>query len=541
MTRARVRLARRVAATALLCAALNVVAAQASGATRQAPAYDLVITGGTVVDGSGAPRRRADVAVAGDRIVAVAPRVDASRARRVIDATGLVVAPGFIDNHAHLVTLDAHPLAENFVRQGITTIMATLHSQDQPWPIDAYAARVRMAPNVGLFAGHTWIRKRVMGLANRAATSRELDWMQALVDSAMQQGALGLASGLEYVPASFAKTDEVVALARVAARYGGTYATHMRDEGVHLVEAVDEALQVGREAAIPVLINHHKVTGAAQFGWSARSLSRIDRAVAAGQRVAHDLYPYMAFSTYSDLMFPAWALADGPAEFARRVADTPTRERLVREMRVIFPEQAGPGPESIQFREMVAEPALQGKTLADYLRARHEPPTIERAIEALIRLQLAGGFIGIFHAMDERDVTRIMRHPLAMFETDGDLIELDKGFPHPRSLGAFPRVLSRYVRELHVLTLEQAIMKMTSQAARWWGQGDRGLVATGKLADIVVFDARTVTDQGGYTDPNHYPVGITTVIVNGIAVFEEGKMTGEKPGRFLVRPPVASR
>ena len=498
--------------------------------------YDIVIANGTVIDGTGARRMRADVALAGGRIVAVAPSLETSRAARVIDATGLIVAPGFIDNHAHLVTLEKLPHAENFLRQGITTIMASLHSQDQPWPMDEYRARVRMAPNVGLFAGHTWARKRVMQLANRAPSAAELDQMRVLVDQTMAKGgALGLATGLEYVPASFAEVDEVIALARVAAAYGGGYATHLKDEGPGLLDSVRDAIRIGREAGVPVLINHHKATGAAQFGWTAKSLALIDAANAAGQRVMVDVYPYTAFSTYSDLMFPAWALADGKDAFARRVAEPGTRARMVQDMRRIFPQQAGATPSSIQFREVEFDPSLAGRTLADYLSAQGRILTVDNGVEALIELQLKGGFIGIFHAMDEGDVERVMRHPLAMFETDGDLVELGKGFPHPRSLGSFPRILGRYVRERKVLTLEQAVFKMTAQPAAFWGQVDRGGIAPGKKADIVLFDAEQVADRATYADPHHFPEGIRYVLVNGTPMIDDGMLTAALPGEFLVR------
>ena len=520
-----------------------IVALGLAGATwawTDAPHYDLLIAHGTVVDGTGQPRFQSDVAVRGDRIVIVRPGIRADATTPVVDATGLVVSPGFIDNHAPLTTLEEHPLAENLLRQGITTVMASLHSQDQPWPLDAYAARVRMAPNVGLFAGHTWIRRRVMGLANRDPTPQELDEMRALVDQSMRQGALGLATGLEYVPASFAKTPEVIALASVAAAYGGSYVTHMRDEGPRLLESVDEAIRIGREAGLPVLINHHKATGAAQFGWTVRSLAAIDAAVRRGQRVAHDVYPYTAFSTYSDLMFPAWALADGPDAFRARVADAAVRARLVAEMQTIFPQQAGPGPASIQFRDIASEPSFQGRTLSDYLTARGQPDTIAAAVEALIDLQVRGGFIGIFHAMDEADMLRIMRHPLAMFGTDADLVEMSKGFPHPRSYGAFPRVLGQYVRDTPVLTLEAAIRKLTSMPAAWWGQEDRGTVAPGRRADLVLFDATRMADRATYADPHHYPDGVTHVVVNGVAVISGGRLTGERPGRFLSRRPASA-
>jgi N-acyl-D-aspartate/D-glutamate deacylase len=529
---------RTVAAVAVAAACASAPAQSPAPSPARPPAarYDIVITGGTLVDGTGAPRRRADVAIASDRIVAVGPGIETGNAARVIDARGMVVAPGFIDNHAHLVNLEKLPHAENFLRQGITTIMASLHSQDQPWPMEDYRARVKMAPNVGLFAGHTWTRKRVMQLQNRAPSAAELGEMRALVDATMKKGgALGLATGLEYVPASFASVDEVIALAKMVAPYGGRYVTHMKDEGPGLLESVRDAIRIGREAGIPVLINHHKATGAAQFGWTAKSLALIDEANAAGQRVAHDVYPYTAFSTYSDLRFPAWALADSKEAFAQRVKDPATRARLVDEMLRIFPQQAGATPASIQFRDVDFDPTLAGRTLEDYLKTRGRGVTLRDGVEALIELQLKGGFIGIFHAMDEGDVERVMRHPLAMFETDGDLVEPGKGFPHPRSLGSFPRVLGRYVRERHVLTLEQAVHKMTAQTADWWGQKEIGRFAEGARADIVIFDVERVADRATYTLPHHFPDGIRDVIVNGVPVIDTGVLTPALPGRFLDR------
>ena len=517
-----------------LALSLIVMGVFASGCA-DALEYDLLLQGGTVVDGTGAPRYVADVAIRGDRIVAVGADLPTTGAGRVVDATGLVVAPGFWDNHAHLVTLEEHPDAENFIRQGITTILAPLHSQDQPFPLDDYTARVRIGPNVGLFAGHTWIRKRVMGLENRPPTDEELAWMVALVDSSMQQGALGLSTGLEYVPAVFADTDEIVALAEVAAPYGGIYVTHMRDEGVRVLESISETLEVGRRAGIPVQINHHKVTGAAHWGLTEQTLAMFDSASAAGQEVVHDVYPYTAFSTYSDLMFPGWALADGPDAFQSRVNDQVTRRRMVSEMRTIFLQQTGSGPESIQFRNVDSYPEMQGRTLADFLTERGRPTTVNEAVEALIELQLEGGFIGIFEGMAEEDVIRIMRHPTAMFETDGDLVEPGVGFPHPRTYGSFPRILAKYVRDEGVLSLEEAVRKMTGLPAVWMGKSERGLLREGAIADVVVFDFGTIQDEAAYTDPHHYSTGVLHVFVGGVAVLENAEMTGARPGRFLER------
>lgn len=268
-----------------------------------------------------------------------------------------------------------------------------------------------MAPNVLLFAGHTWIREQVLGRDNRRPTGSELSAMADLVRAAMQDHAFGLASGLEYTPAAFANTDELIHLARVASEYGGMYVTHMRDEGVRVLEAVSEALAIGREAGVPVLINHHKVTGAEQFGQTELTLALIDVAVEAGQRVALDVYPYTAYSTYSDLMFPPWALEGTSQDFAERVGDPDTRARLVAEMIEIFPRQTGSDAASVQFREVDGRPDLTGRTLADYLEQTGRSADLDAAVDALIELQLNGRFIGIFHGMSEGDIRRLMRHP----------------------------------------------------------------------------------------------------------------------------------
>lgn len=500
--------------------------------------YDLLIRGGIVVDGSGEPRFRADVAIRGDRIVRVERSgIPTEQAATVINAEGLIVAPGFIDNHAHIATtIHEYPLAENFLRQGITTILASLHSGDQPWPLDAYAARLKVAPNVGFFAGHNWIRRRVLGLENRAPTAEELERMKGLVEETMKQGALGLSTGLLYVPGYYAKTEEIIELAKVAARYGGIYVTHMRDEGPGLLRSVEETIRIAREAGIPAQINHHKAVGAAQFGWSRRTLALIDAARAEGLDIKHDLYPYTASSTGSSILFPQWALAGGAKAFANRIADPTTRAQIEREMRAIFRERAGQDLTSIQFRVVPSAPQYNGKTLADMVRDRKLPNTIESGIKLVVELQLAGGFSAIYHSMDEEDVKRIMQHPWAMFETDGDPVGYGEGFPHPRSYGAFPRVLARYVRELKVLTLEEAIRKMTSAPALQIGQHERGMIREGMYADIVVFDPEKIQDLATYSDPHRYSVGVVHLLVNGVPVIRHAALTGEKPGRVLRGP-----
>ncbi len=532
--------AERIAHSAARIAVAVVVFPLLTVPAAAAQTYDVVIRGGTIVDGTGEARYRADVGIMGDRIVAVSRAgISPGEGRTVIDATGRVVTPGFIDNHSHTQeSIADDPLAENFLRQGITTLVASLHSGDQPSPLDEWAVSVRSAPNMAYFAGHTWTRKQVLGMEDRDPTSEEMERMKDLVAESMREGAMGLATGLLYVPANYAKTEEVIELAKVAAAHGGIYVSHMRGEGAGLIESVAEVIRIADEAGIPSQINHHKAAGAGQWGWSERTLAMIDSANAAGLTVVHDLYPYAASSTGSSILFPQWSLAGGDAAFAERVADPATRARMEVDMRVLWDTDRGGSDLSlVQFRVLPSDPSYNGRRLSDYAIDRgFDPMDQEAGIDLAIELQLKGGFSAIYHIMDEADVVRIMQHPLAMIETDGDNVGFGVGFPHPRSYGAFPRVLSRYVREMQVITLEEAVKKMTSMPARWLGRTDRGVIAEGMLADVAVFDPDVIGDRATYTDPHRYSVGIEELLVNGVPVIRKGALTGEKPGRWLRGP-----
>jgi len=313
--------------------------------------------------------------------------------------------------------------------------------------------------------------------------------------------------------------------------------THMRNEATGLLDSVRETIRIAAEADIPAQINHHKAAGVSQWGWSERSIALIDSARAAGLDVTHDLYPYTASSTSSAILFPQWALAGGADAFAERVSDAEERVRMEEDMRRIFQsDRTGGDLSRVQFRVLPSDPSYNGKRLSDMAADRGLPNNLETGVDLAIELQLQGGFSAIYHAMDEGDVIRILQHPISMIETDGDPVAYGVGYPHPRSYGAFPRVLARYVRELGVISLEEAVKKMTSMPAWRISQSERGRIAVGAFADLVVFDPDAVADQATFTDPHRYPVGIHHVVVNGTPVIVGSALTGERPGRWIRGP-----
>jgi len=497
---------------------------------------DWIISGAQIVDGSGNKPFYADLGIKDGKIAVISPTpLDPTRSNNILDAKGLFVCPGFIDLHTNITTNAQNlPLAENFIRQGTTSVLASLHSGDQPWPIDTYADTLRFAANIGFFAGHSWVRKRIMGLENRQASPEELDSMRFYVAASMQQGALGLATGLEYVPANYASEEEIVALAKVAAQYQGIYFTHMRNEMDEVMASIRESIAIGAKAGIPVEINHLKAAGKPQWGWSQQMLALLDSARAEGIDVTADVYPYMAYSTFSSILIPQWAMAGGREGLIERLKNPELREKIRAEMREIIMRDPGADDLSlIQFRDFPLDPAFKGKTLEDYARHLGKPLTLETTIDLMLEIETKGGFYGIFHAMNEDDLRNFIRHPLTMFDSDADLVVFGAEHPHPRCYGAFPRVLEKYVREEKLLTLEEAIHRMTALPAQRIGQSNRGLIQTGNYADLTLLDFQNVKDNATYTDPHHYPSGIEYVFVNGTLVLNKGEMTGQKPGMWL--------
>jgi N-acyl-D-amino-acid deacylase len=522
---------RRVAILALL----------ASGALAAQPAaYDLILRNGRVIDGTGSPWYRADLAIKGDSIVRIAPSIS-EPAGRTIDVAGLVVAPGFIDIHTHARRgIFEVPTADNYVRQGVTTLVEGPDGSS-PLPLrpfyDKLTAR-RFTPNFASFVGQGSIRSAVIGEANRPATPDELEKMRQIVRQGMEDGAFGLSSGLFYVPGTFTPTAEVVELARVAGRMGGIYISHMRDEARGVVDSVRETIAIGEQGGLPTQVTHHKVIGKMFWGRSVETLKLVDEARARGVDATIDSYPYTASSTsITAALLPAWAQEGGRSELLKRLDNRETRERIKAESAgLIRNERGGGDPRNVVAASCQFDPSLAGKNLAEITTKRGLPVTIENAAETAMWIVMEGGCQGIFHAIGEDDLQRILVHPATMIGSDGEVAIFGRNVPHPRSYGTFVRVLGRYVRELKVLSLETAVQKMSAFPAQRLGLSDRGVLKQGLKADIAVFDPARVADTATFEKPHSYAAGVSTVIVNGEIVFEKGAMTAVRPGRVLYGP-----
>ena len=518
---------------------LPLVLSAAPLAAQDAERFDLLIRGGRVVDGTGNPWLRADVAVRGDRIARIGHLPDAD-ADRILDAGGLVVAPGFVDPHTHAVRgIFDVPTADNYLLQGVTTLTEG-NDGSSPWPIGEHLARIAdagVSPNWAVFAGQGTIRRTVMGSDDREPTRDELDRMRALVAQAMEEGAFGLSTGLFYVPGSFTAAEEVIALSAVAAGYGGIYISHMRDEALGLLDSVRETIRIGAEAGIPVQITHHKALGRGAWGRSADSLALVDAARARGIDVTIDQYPYTASQTSITAVVPQWAQAGGTQALIARLRDPETRRRIREEIvHRIEHDRGGGDPANVVIGLCAWDRSLEGKSLADVLAGRGVEATLAHAADLVMEIVENGGARAIYHAMDEGDVERIMRHPATAVGSDGGVSVFGAGVPHPREYGTFARVLGRYVRERGVLTLEEAVRKMSGATAARLGLQDRGLLREGFFADVAVFDPGRIIDRATFEDPHRYADGVEYVLVNGILVVDGGAHTGARPGRVLHGP-----
>ena len=505
-------------------------------------AYDVVIRGGTVFDGTGAPGIDADVAINGDRIVAIG-RALGDSARQVIDARGLAVAPGFIDIHSHADgTMFQDPRSESVIRQGVTTVIVGQDGSSRGPTSDGrtldsvFSAIDALPPtlNVASMVGLGTVRHVVVGDVDRPATPDELARMTALVEAALAAGACGASSGLEYTPGEFAPRDELIALCRPLASRGLPYATHMRNEDDRVVESVDEAIAVATGAGCRLQISHLKTEGPRNWGKLDTVFAHIESAHRSGLDVAFDRYPYVAYQTGLSNLFPKWSEDGGTDAFVARLADPSLTAKLREAVSQKIALLGGWDHVLISDVKSESDRAVEGQRLGTYASVTHQDP-YEAAVALLTRSRGDVGMVGF--AMSEENLKRILAHPLAMVCSDGGAAALDgpahAGHPHPRSLGTFPRILGIYVRETHTLTLPQAIHKMSGFAASRVKLADRGRLAVGFAADVVVFDPATVRDRATFAEPFQYPDGIRTVLVNGAVALQDGEHAAGRNGRAL--------
>ncbi len=534
--------------------------------------FDLVIQNGKIVDGAGNPWYKGDVAIAEGKIVTVGKSLRAE-ADETLDATGLIVAPGFIDAHSHSdsVTLFYRQM-ESTVMQGITTVVAgqcgssiapinpalkdELEKRWLGWlppelefkitwnSFDEYLKEEEkegLGANVAHLVGHGAVRIASMGFEAREPTPGELDDMREYTAEAMEAGAYGLSTGLIYPPGIFAKTDEIIEVTKVAARYGGIYDSHIRGEGKTLMKSLEEAITIGEEAEIPVQISHHKAATKSLWGKSADSLALIENARGRGLDVTVDQYPYKAGSTSLVTCLPPWAHEGGMERLLDRLRDQQLKEKMQEDIEKGIPgweNFAGElGWENVYVTSVKSDDnkSVEGKNLNEIQEMRGDPDAFTSLFDLISEEE---GRVGmVIFAMDEGDVRRIMRHHLQMVGTDSGSSTtsgyMRRGKPHPRGYGTYPRILGRYVRELGVLRLEEAVRKMTSMPAQRFGILDRGLVRPGMRADITVFDPDTVIDKATYQDPHQFPEGIEYVVVNGRVTVDKGKYTGALAGKTL--------
>ena len=510
-------------------------AAALAGQTRTAePRYDLVIAGGRVIDGSGAPARRADLAIAGGEIAAVGT-IDRQAAREVIDATNLVVAPGFIDVHTHADDVADQPRAENFVRMGVTTIVAG-NCGGSALDVGEALARIEqtgVSVNFATLVGHNTVRRAVMGTENRLPTLTELTKMRSLVWRAMADGAFGLSTGLQYVPGTYASAPELIELARVAGNAGGIYASHMRNEGTELEEAIQETIRVGEAGGCRIQISHLKVDSPSHWGASEKALVLIDAARKRGLKIAADQYAYTAASSSLGIRFPSWVLEGGQERIVERLNDSATWAKVKGGMRDLLAER---GLKDLSFAVVASyrhDPSLTGLSMKQVATRLQGSDSADAQLEAARQMMINGGAAMVYHFMSDADVERIMRHPLAGFASDSGVLIPGEGSPHPRGYGNAVRVLGEYVRTRKIISLEEAVRKMTSLPAEHFGFARRGRLDTGYAADVVVFDPATVSDAATFERPHAFATGVPFVLVNGVVVVRDGQHTGAKPGRTL--------
>ena len=500
--------------------------------------FDLVLTGGKVVDGTGNAWFYGDVGVQNGKIAFVG-KLPSPNATRVIDVKGLVIAPGFIDVHAHIERNDLQvPTADNFIFDGVTSVI-TGNCGGSKTDLARYFFQldsVRTSVNVATLIGHNSVRNAVMGISRRDPTTEEQIRMETLVENAMLAGAAGLSTGLIYTPGTYSKTPEVLGLAKAAARHNGVYASHIRSEGDHVTQAIEEAINIGREAQMPVQISHFKVTYKPNWGRSVHTLAQVEKARNEGIDVTIDQYPYIASSTTLNTVLPTWVFSGGKDSLLTRLSDPAIREQIKAEMVSILKSKQMKNYAYAVVARYAADTTFNGKNISEVNRMKGRKAKAMKEAETILEMVENGSAQMVFFSMHEDDLQRIMQYPFNMFASDAGIARYGEGSPHPRTYGTNARVLGHYVRSLKIVRLEEAIRRMTSLPAQKFQLRDRGLVREGMAADLVVFDENTVSDQSTFNHPHAYSTGFAFVLVNGVITLEYGKHTGARNGAILKGP-----
>lgn len=501
-------------------------------------ACDILIKNGRIIDGAGNSWFYGDVAVKNGKIIAIGKLADYA-APKIIDANKMIIAPGFIDVHGHVEgAIFQWPTADNYIYDGVTTVItgncggSSSNLQNFFHRIDSLHPSI----NIASLVGHNTIRDQVMHHDNRLPTSTEQQQMESLVETAMKDGAVGLSTGLIYIPGTFANTEEVVGLAKMASRYNGVYASHIRNEESQAVEAITEAIKIGKAANIPVEISHFKIGGKANWGTSNVTLGLVQQARLEGWDVTIDQYPYTASSTNLGVRLPDWAFAGGNDSLKIRLHDPVVRTQIKKEMLQQLQQYKFKNYSYCVVASYPADSSYNGKSITDINKLMGRRSKAPQEAETIMDMVEKGGAQMVYHSMNEDDVKYIMKYPFCMSGADAGVPVPGKGMPHPRGYGTNARVLGRYVREEKVITLEEAIRRMTSLAAQKFQLKDRGLLKEGMAADIVIFDDKTVSDHATFEQPHQYSTGFYYVLVNGQLVVENGKHTGVRSGIPLYGP-----
>jgi N-acyl-D-amino-acid deacylase len=497
--------------------------------------FDLLIRNARVVDGTGNAWYRADIGIKSGKIASIG-RLTAATADRVIDAAGRVASPGFIDVHTHVEgAVEQVPRGDNYLLDGVTTIV-TGNCGSSNIKLAEWFQKLQglgLGLNVATLIGHNSVRSEVMGTANRLATAEEIAKMQALVERGMQEGAVGFSTGLIYIPGTYSNTEEVVALGKAAAQFGGVYASHMRDEGDRVIEAINEAVTVGKESGLRVQWSHFKIDTPRIWGYSEKTIALVEKYRREGVDVVVDQYPYDRSSTNLGITLPSWALADGPAKVTERLRDKATRAKIAGEMKEMVTKLGHKDYSYAAVASFRPDKSYEGKTISEINVMKGRAKTMDQEIQTILDMMETGGAQMVYHSMGGVDVERIMRYPNTAVASDGGIRVFGQGMPHPRSYGTNARTLAEWVRERRVLTLEDAIRRMTSLPARTFGFKDRGVLREGAAADVLVFDPDKVQDKATFVNPHQYSEGFDYIVVNGKVAGEQGKLNDVRAGMVL--------